>query len=134
MYAYFDSGFVGEIFIHKPGTTRNVKLVYCDVRASMSIHETKELWIAIKDDTVITSWCSCMASSSACCNHVIATLYKIEYATTHGYNDPACTSIPCKWNQSTKKEVTPRRITEIVVRKKTRKKINEMENEMVQEE
>ena len=132
--AYFDSGFVGEIFIHEAGTTRDVKLVYCDVRASMSIHETRELWIAIKDDTVITSWCSCMAGSSACCNHVIATLYKIEYATTHGYNDPACTSIPCKWNQSTKKEVIPRRITEMVVRKKTRTKINEMENEMVQEE
>ena len=68
-YSYFDSGFVGEIFIHEPQTTGNVKLVYCDVRASMSIHETKDLWIAIKDDTIITSWCSCMAGSSSCCNH-----------------------------------------------------------------
>ena len=132
-YAYFDSGFVGEVFIYEPGTIGNANLLYCDVRASMSIHETKELWIAIKGDTIITSWCSCMAGSSACCNHVIATLYKIEYATTHGYNDPACTSIPCKWNQSTKKEVVPRRITEMVVRKKIRTKSNAMENEMVQE-
>ena len=129
-YSYFDSGFVGEILIYEPST--NVKFLYCDVRASMAVHKSKELWVATKDDTIITSWCSCMAGSSACCNHVIATLYKVEYATNHGYNDLACTSMPCKWNQSTKKEIVPRRITEIVVRKKSRTKVKE--NEIVREE
>ena len=84
-YSYFDSGFVGQIFIHEPGERGNIQLVYCDVSSTMSVHKTNELWIALKDSTIITGWCSCMAGSSACCNHVIATLYKMEYATTHGY-------------------------------------------------
>ena len=129
-YSYFDSGFVGEILIYEPST--NVKFLYCDVRASIAVHESKELWIATKDDTIITSWCSCMAGSSACCNHVIATLYNVECATNHRYNDLSCTPMPCKWNQSTKKEIVPRRITEIVVRKKSRTKVKE--NEIVREE
>ena len=46
-----------------------------------------------------------MAGTSRCCNHVIVALYKVEYANIHGYNDPSCTSIPCQWNQATKKDV-----------------------------
>eukprot|EP00795_Rhopilema_esculentum_P011011 gene11011-19856_t len=81
-YSYFNSGFVGEILIYEPSA--NIKFLYSDIRAAMAVHESKELWIGIKDDTIVTTWCSCMAGSSACCNHVIATLYKVEYAINHG--------------------------------------------------
>ena len=44
-YSYFDSGFVGEILNNQ---TKNYHILFCDVRASMSIHQEKELWIAVK--------------------------------------------------------------------------------------
>ena len=61
-----------------------------------------------------------MAGSSHCCNHIIATLYKLEYATLHNLRDPACTSVACSWNASTRKDVCAKRITDINIRKKSR--------------
>ena len=69
---------------------------------------------------IITAWCSCMAGASRCCNHVIAVLYKVEYANANNFCSSACTSIPCDWNKSTKKIIEPKRISEIAVRKKMR--------------
>ena len=40
-YSYFDSNFVGEILVSKPKD--EVILLFCKVRASMSIHDGKEL-------------------------------------------------------------------------------------------
>ena len=63
-----------------------------------------------------------MAGTSQCCNHVIATLYKIDCALRQGYLDPLCTSVPCSWNKSSKREVKAKQIKEIVVRKRIRSK------------
>ena len=127
-YSYFDSGFVGETLIH---STKKFHILFCKVRASMSIHDEKELWILIQPNgKILTCWCSCMAGSSRCCNHVIATLYKMEYANTHGYCSPACTSVPCGWNKSTKRSIEPRMITDIVVRKKIRSQMGENPEDM----
>ena len=63
-----------------------------------------------------------MAGASQCCNHAIACLYKIEYANKHGYIHPSCTSTVYAWNNSTKKEIKPKRISDIVVRKRIRSK------------
>lgn len=126
-YSYFDSGFVGEILTYQ---TKTIHFLYCNVRASMSIHEEKELWVVVKPKgKVLTAWCSCMAGAGRCCNHVIAVLYKVEYANTHGYCSPVCTSIPCGWNKSTKTVITPKRIKDIVVRKKIRSKMGEQPND-----
>ena len=67
---------------------------------------------------VLTAWCSCMAGSGQCCNHVIATLYKVEYANSHDFISPSCTSMPCGWNKSTKTATEPKRIADIIVRKR----------------
>ena len=61
-----------------------------------------------------------MAGASRCCNHVIVVLYKVEYANTNNFFSPACTSIPCGWNKSTRKIIELKRISEIAVRKKMR--------------
>ena len=43
--------------------------------------------------------------------------------------------MPCGWNQSTKKVIEPKRISEIVVRKKIRTKLGEnSKTEIIQEE
>ena len=123
-FSYFDSGFVGEILTYQNET---IYVLYCNVTASMSIHEEKELWVAVKHEgKIVTAWCSCMAGASRCCNHVIATLYKVEYANTHGYCSPACTSVPCGWNKSTKTIIEPKKISDIVIRKKLRSKMGKV--------
>ena len=47
-------------------------------------------------------------------------LYKVEYANANNFCSPALISMPCDWNKSTKKIIEPKRISEIVVRKKMR--------------
>ena len=44
-------------------------------------------------------------------------MYKIEYANNKGRCSPSCTETACQWNQSTKKDIEPKRITESFVRK-----------------
>ena len=62
-------------------------------------------------------WCTCIAGTSATCNHMIAVLHKVDYAVQNGYNNPACTSIPCGWNQSTRKDVEPSKIIDLNLRR-----------------
>ena len=121
-YSYFDSGFVGAILINFPDIKPHHVLIFCNVTASQSINEQKQLWILINKQTgeIVAAWCSCMAGTSRCCNHVIAALYKIDHAKTHGYCDPLCTSVPCEWNKANKRNVIGRKISEIYVRKKER--------------
>ena len=88
-YSYFDSNFVGEILVNNPRD--KVVIIFCKVRASMSIHDEKELWVAAQPDgKILTAWCSCMAGGSRCCSHVIAALYKVEYANNNGFLSPSC--------------------------------------------
>ena len=105
-YSYFDSGFVDTILVHEPKEQNCKKFVYvyCKVTAYQSVNEKKELWVVIdkKSVEVCLAWCSCMAGASACCNHIIAALYKIDYAQTRGYCNPACTSVTCSSLQNVK--------------------------------
>ena len=48
----------------------------------------------------------------------MATLYKIELAHTKGWCNLACTETACQWNKGTRKEVEPKPITDLFVRKK----------------
>ena len=59
----------------------------------MRIHNENEVWVVSNPDgMIITPWCSCMAGASGCCNHVIAVLYKVEYANANNFCSSACTS------------------------------------------
>ncbi len=52
--------------------------------------EQHPVWIAVSaseaNRQVKAAWCSCMAGHSQSCNHTIAVMYTLEYATTHGFN------------------------------------------------
>ena len=124
-YSFFDSGFVGPVLIYNLTSKKDTTFIYCEVRASQSIHENKSLWIAFKSGAssvveILSAWCSCMAGAYEACNHIIATLYKIEYANNKGWCTPACTEIACNWNRSTKKDIEPTLITDLIVRKRLR--------------
>ena len=53
-------------------------------------------------------------------SHIIATLYKIEYANSKGWCSPACTEVACHWNRSTRKDIEPTCIMDSFVRKRLR--------------
>ena len=94
-YSYSGSGFVGEILLSKINEGTKIAL-FCSAQGSMSIYNKIELWVvANPDGMIITTWYSCMAGASRCCNHVLPELYKVEYANANNFCSPACTSIPC---------------------------------------
>ncbi|XP_073258887.1 uncharacterized protein [Porites lutea] len=103
-YSSWKSNFVDTILIadNKDGKC----VLQCKVTPSQRIREDpREVWVALKKDgTVLCGWCTCIAGTSATCNHIIASLYKVEYAFTHGHTDPSCTSLPCGWNERVGKE------------------------------
>ena len=90
------------------------------IQASMTVSDTKNVWIIVQKNPVeiLTCWISRMAGSSKCCNDVIALLYKVDYANKKGYLDPLCTSMPCNWNKTTKREIEPKMVRDIIIPKK----------------
>ena len=69
----------------KHGLKKNHVFLYSSVKASQAMTDTKEVWIAIHkksqtENKILCAWCSCMAGVYETCNHVIASLYKIDYA------------------------------------------------------
>ena len=59
---------------------------------------------------ICTAWCSCIAGTGECCKHVIATLYKLEYAVSNLFTNPG-------WNKGTRKSVAVARILDLRIRK-----------------
>ena len=106
-YSYWDFGFVGKLTTYTPDGENKV-IVFGTVRSSLTATVSHNVWILFNKSPVkvLTCSCSCMAGSSQSCNHAIAVMYKIEYAAKSGYLNPACTSIPCQWNQSTRETLS----------------------------
>ena len=79
------------------------------------------IWVCVegkgKDCRIVTSWCTCTAGTAEACNHVIAILYKINYAFNKDFVSPACTSMPQGWNKGTRREVTPSQLEKLSFRK-----------------
>ena len=59
----------------------------------------------------------CTAGTAEVCNHVIALMYKVNFAYKKAYISPACTSVPLGWNKGTKKDVVPNQIKNLVFHK-----------------
>ena len=74
------------------------------------------VWRARKA-TAELSWCTCTAGTAEVCNHIIALMYKVNFAYKKAYISPACTSVPQGWNRGTKKDVQPSQIKKLVFRK-----------------
>jgi hypothetical protein len=70
--------------------------------------------------------CPCTAGTAEACNHVLAVLYKINYAYNKQYISPACTSVPQGWNKGTQKdsEVNPSKVKNLTFRLKSRPRLN----------
>ena len=42
-FSHFNSGFVGQMYVYELSSKKDILFAYCDVRASQSIHEDKDL-------------------------------------------------------------------------------------------
>jgi hypothetical protein len=67
------------------------------------------------------------------CNHVLAVLYKNNYAYNNQYIPPACTSVPQGWNKGTQKEVNPSKVKSLTFRPKSWPQSNIEENNLTPE-
>ncbi|CAH3022078.1 unnamed protein product, partial [Porites evermanni] len=67
-----------------------------------------------KDQKAYSYW---MTGTAEVCNHVIALMYKVNFAYKKTYISPVCTSVPQGWNKGTKKDVEPNQIKHLLFRK-----------------
>ena len=80
-YSFYKSGFVDKLYLLKGSNDRTIIKSKCI--PSQRINEKKhELWFIINSGSgeVVSSYCTCTAGLAESCNHVIAALYKLEFA------------------------------------------------------
>ena len=116
-YSYFMSGFVHKIFVNE--VSEEKVLIKAKVTPSQKLREDpREAWVLCsKSGDVLCGYCTCTAGFAECCNHVVAILYKVEFAYSKGMIDPACTDVACSWNVSTQRDVQFKQIKDIQIKK-----------------
>ena len=112
-YSHFKSGFVHEV-VWSLTPTGNI-ILFSKVTPSTKIRaQPHNVWVVCKPaGDILCGYCSCTAGYSKCCNHLIAVLYKVEYANQHGLTNPSCTEVACYWNSSSKNDIGPARIKDM---------------------
>ena len=121
--SYFKSGFVHQIRVKE--LIDDKVLITGTVTPSQRVRdEHKSVWIICdKSGKILSGYCSCTAGLSNCCNHLIAVLYKVEYANTHGLTNPACTDTPCSWNNKSNVDIEAKRVKDIYIESHNRSKL-----------
>ena len=121
-YSYWMSGFVDTVFFAKCPINSKHVFLKGSVSPSQKIRDDPhKVWVCLEgtksECKILTSWCTCTAGTGEVCNHVIALLYKVNFAHKKAYISPACTSVPQGWNKGTRKDVAPTQIKNLVFRK-----------------
>ena len=120
-YSFFASGFVDTLYSHT-FVTIGEYILKCRVTPSQRVGEG--------GGGVLSAWCSCTAGYSQSCNHVMALLYKVEHAVSMGFTNPSCTSVPCRWNDRTFREVEPKKIRDLKIRTDSHNNTNQERREI----
>ena len=89
-YSYWMSGFVDAVCVAKCPVNSKFTFLKRSVCPYQRIRDDPhEVWIctegAKKDCKILTLWCTCTAGTGEACNHVIAVLYKVNYAFKKNY-------------------------------------------------
>lgn len=121
-YSYWMSGFVDTVLFTKcPIDCKHVFLKGCVSPSQKIRDDPHKVWVCLedtkKDCKILTSWCTYTAGTAEVCNHVIALMYKVNFAYQKTYISHACTSVPQGWNKGTKRDVEPKQIKNLVFRK-----------------
>ena len=134
-YSYWMSGFVDTVLFRKcPIDCKHVFLKGCVSPSQKIRDDPHKVWVCLedtkKDCKILTSWCTCTAGTAEVCNHVIALMYKVNFAYKKTYISPACTSVPQGWNKGTKRDVEPKQIKNLVFRKDKKTKEDSARDDM----
>ncbi|XP_028394516.1 uncharacterized protein LOC114518716 [Dendronephthya gigantea] len=123
-YFYWMSGFVDTVYVAECPTDATMIFLKGNVCPSQRVRDNPhKAWICVRgknEPNVLTSWCTCIPGTGEVCNHVIAMLYKVNFAFHKKFIAPACTSMPQGWNRGTRKEVTPGQIKNLTFRRDKR--------------
>ena len=116
-FSHWKSNFFGPIYFSQNKDDKCI--LKSTITPSQRVcQDPHQAWVAVRNNgTIVCGWCTCIAGTSATCNHIIALLYKVNFAVQSGYTDPACTSVPSGWNHSTRKDVQPGKVIEMDIRK-----------------
>lgn len=112
-YSYFASSRIHQVLTYNPTTLTNHVIIKSSVTPSMKVSDKPwKLWILCSKSTgvIISAYCQCTAGMSNCCNHVIAVLYKVQFANDKGYTSPTCTEVPCAFNDRRHKKIVPMKV------------------------
>lgn len=119
-YSYFKSGHVHQILTYRPKDSSDTVVLKSSVTPSMKVNDKpREVWILISKSTgtIISAYCVCTAGFSKCCNHVVAVLYKLQFAVERGFTQPSCTEVPCAFNDKTNYKVVPKKLKDMEITK-----------------
>ena len=84
--------------------------------------EEKSVWILCdKTGKILSGYCLCTAGLSNCCNHLIAVLYKVEYANTQQLTNPACIDTLCR-NKKNNFDIEAKKVKDICIESQNRSK------------
>ena len=79
------SGFVDTVLFTKcPVNSKHVFLKGCVSPSQKLRDDPHKVWVCLEDTKndckIVTSWCTCTAGTAEVCNHVIALMYKVNFA------------------------------------------------------
>lgn len=81
----------------------------------------KNIWVCAKSTgEVITAGCICMAGQARVCSHVDSVFWKVDLAAARGLAGLSSIDNVAQWNKGTKRNVEPKRLSEIKFRLKNR--------------
>ena len=131
-YSYWMSGFVDAVYFAKCPSDGKFTFLKGNVSPTQKLQDDPhKVWVCIegteKDCRIVTSWCTYTAGTAEVCNHVIALLYKVNYAFDKDFISPACTSIPQGWNKGTTREVTPTQLKNLTFQKDKKQRMRAIE-------
>lgn len=111
-YSYLMSSHVHQVLTYYPPNLKDHVILKSSVTPSMKLSDKPwEQWILCsKYSGVVSAYCQCTAGFSNCCSHVIAVLYKVQFANDKGYTSPTCTEVPCAFNDRKNKKITPMKV------------------------
>lgn len=112
-FSYFKSGFVSQV-VTATGADKDTIFLKGSVLPSQKVSSAPHVVCALlkKSGEIQTAYCSCTVGLSRCCNHVIALLYKVEFAVAE-----TCTEVKCRFNDMTKKVVKGCKVKDLIFEK-----------------
>lgn len=79
-----------------------------------SVQISEKKWVCANNTgEVLTACCRCMAGQAKVCSHIGAVLWKVDLAIARGITAIRCTDSTTLWNQGTKRNVEPSRLSNI---------------------